>query len=130
MKLGTVIREHKKLAEECMELALIITQQLNKPKMDFEDDIIDEMPGSTPAEISAVFKRRTGGLKPKDPDLGDKLKDVPDDIPDMAKGGVLSPQMQDFLENYSDQMTFEQYLQMMAMRAKKANGGLSYLLRL
>ena len=31
MKLGTVIREHKKLAEECMELALIITQQLNKP---------------------------------------------------------------------------------------------------
>ena len=43
MKLGTVIREHKKLAEECMELALIITQQLNKPKMDFEDDIIDEI---------------------------------------------------------------------------------------
>jgi hypothetical protein len=99
-------------------------------QLDILDDIIDEMPGSTPAEISAVFKRRTGGLKPKDPDLGDKLKDVPDDIPDMAKGGVLSPQMQDFLENYSDQMTFEQYLQMMAMRAKKANGGLSYLLRL
>ena len=43
MKLGTVIREHKKLAEECMELALIITQQLNKPKMDFEDNIIDEI---------------------------------------------------------------------------------------
>ena len=43
MKLGKVIREHKKLAEECMELALIITQQLNKPKMDFEDDIIDEI---------------------------------------------------------------------------------------
>tara|TARA_S200002703_G_scaffold43808_1_gene38153 strand:- start:3504 stop:3734 length:231 start_codon:yes stop_codon:yes gene_type:complete len=43
MKIGKVIREHKKLAEECMELALIITQQLNKPKMDFEDDIIDEI---------------------------------------------------------------------------------------
>ena len=43
MKLGEVIREHKKLAEECMELALIITQQLNKPKIDFEDDIIDEI---------------------------------------------------------------------------------------
>ena len=53
------------------------------------DDIIDEMPGSTPAEISAEFKKRTGGLKPKDPDLGDKLKDLPDDIdPDaMAEGG-------------------------------------------
>ena len=98
-------------------------------QLDILDDIIDEMPGSTPAEISAEFRKRTGGLKPKDPDLGDKLKDVPDDIPDMANGGVLSPQMQDFLENYSDQMTFEQYLQMMAMRAKKANGGLSYLLR-
>jgi hypothetical protein len=102
----------------------------DEDQLDMLDDIIDEMPGSTPAEISAEFKKRTGGLKPKDPDLGDKLKDVPDDIPDMAKGGVLSPQMQDFLENYSDQMTFEQYLQMMAMRAKKANGGLSYLLRL
>ena len=43
MKLGEVIREHKKLAEECMELALIITQQLNKPKIDFEDEIIDEI---------------------------------------------------------------------------------------
>lgn len=43
MKLGEVIREHKKLAEECMELALIITQQLNKPKIDFENDIIDEI---------------------------------------------------------------------------------------
>jgi hypothetical protein len=43
MKLGEVIREHKKLAEECMELALIITQQLNKPKINFEDDIIDEI---------------------------------------------------------------------------------------
>jgi len=43
MKVGKVIREHKKLAEECMELALIITQQLNKPKVDFEDEIIEEL---------------------------------------------------------------------------------------
>ena len=58
-------------------------------QLDMLDDIIDEMPGSTPAEISAEFKKRTGGLKPKDPDLGDKLKDLPDDIdPDaMATGG-------------------------------------------
>lgn len=43
MKIGLVIREHKKLAEECLELALIITQQLNKPKIDFEDEIIEEI---------------------------------------------------------------------------------------
>lgn len=43
MKVGRVIREHKKLVEECLELALIITQQLNKPKVDFEDEIIEEI---------------------------------------------------------------------------------------
>ena len=61
----------------------------DEDQLDMLDDIIDEMPGSTPAEISAEFKKRTGGLKPKDPDLGDKLKDLPDDIdPDaMAEGG-------------------------------------------
>ena len=61
----------------------------DEDNLDMLDDIIDEMPGSTPAEISAEFKKRTGGLKPKDPDLGDKLKDLPDDIdPDaMAEGG-------------------------------------------
>ena len=59
----------------------------NEDQLDILDDIIDEMPRSTPAEISAEFKKRTGGLKPKD--LGDKLKDLPDDIdPDaMAEGG-------------------------------------------
>jgi len=59
-------------------------------QLDMLDDIIDEMPGSTPAEISAEFKKRTGGLKPKpEKDLGDKLKDLDDDIdPDaMAEGG-------------------------------------------
>ena len=61
----------------------------DEDKLDMLDDIIDEMPGSTPAEISTEFKKRTGGLNPKDPDLGDKLKDLPDDIdPDaMAEGG-------------------------------------------
>ena len=37
------------------------------------------------------------------------------------KGGILSPQMADFINNYSDQMTFEQYLQMMSN--KMASGG-------
>ena len=110
----------------------------DEDKLDMLDDIIDEMPGSTPAEISAEFKKRTGGLKPKDPDLGDKLKDLPDDIdPDaMAEGGrpgfktgtIMSPQMQDFINNYSDQMTFEEYLQMISNRKNKAGGGLSYLM--
>ena len=61
----------------------------DEDQLDMLDTIIDEMPGSTPAEISAEFKKRTGGLKPKDPDVGDKLKDLPDDIdPDaMAEGG-------------------------------------------
>jgi len=61
----------------------------DEDQLDMLDDIIDEMPGSTPAEISEEFKKRTGGLKPKDPDLGDKLKDLPDDIdPDaLAEGG-------------------------------------------
>ena len=110
-------------------------------QLDMLDDIIDEMPGSTPAEISAEFKKRTGGLKPKD--LGDKLKDLPDDIdPDaLAEGGrpgfaggskdsVLSPQMQDYINNYADQMTFEQYLQMTVKRKKSAGGGLNYLMGL
>ena len=74
-------------------------------------------------------------------DLGEKLEDLPDDIdPDaLAEGGrpgfaggskdsILSPQMADFLENYADQMTFEQYLQMTVKRKKSAGGGLNYLM--
>mgnify|MGYP003134546348 CR=1 FL=1 len=113
----------------------------DEDKLDILDDIIDEMPGSTPERISTEFKKRTGGFKPKDPDLGDKLKDLPDDIdPDaLAEGGrpgfaggsrdsLLSPQMQDYINNYSDQMTFEEYLQMTVKRKKSAGGGLNYLM--
>ena len=39
------------------------------------------------------------------------------------KGGLLSPQMADYINNYSDQMTFEQYLQLMSN--KKAKGGIA-----
>ena len=43
MNIGKANREHKKLVEECMELALIITQQLNKPRIDFTQEIIEEI---------------------------------------------------------------------------------------
>jgi hypothetical protein len=64
-----------------------------------------------------------------------ELPDSDDDIP-FAKGGrvglktgtIMSPQMQDFIENYADQMTFEQYLQMTVKRKNKAGGGLNYLM--
>ena len=45
-----------------------------------------------------------------------------------SKDSILSPQMADFLENYADQMTFEQYLQMTVKRKNKAGGGLNYLM--
>jgi len=43
MNIGKANRDHKKLVEECMELALIITQQLNKPRIDFTQEIIEEI---------------------------------------------------------------------------------------
>ena len=97
-------------------------------KLEVLDSIIDNAENEVKA--ADEFKFLEDGFDLKEKDLGDKLKDVPDDIPDMAIGGRVGYAVGDFLENYSDQMTFEQYLQMMAMRAKKANGGLSYLLRL
>ena len=70
-------------------------------------------------------------------DLGDRLKDLPDDIPDMAEGGrigfkngMMSSQMSDYINNYSDQMTFEEYLQMTVKRKNSAGGGLNYLMGL
>lgn len=43
MNIGKQIREHNKLVEELLELATIITQQLNKPKLDLEQSIIEEI---------------------------------------------------------------------------------------
>ena len=43
MNIGKANREHKKLVEECMELALVITQQSNKPRVDFTQEIVDEI---------------------------------------------------------------------------------------
>ena len=68
-----------------------------------------------------------------------ETSDLPDDDIPFAQGGrvgfaggskdsILSPQMADFLENYADQMTFEQYLQMTVKRKNKAGGGLNYLM--
>ena len=68
----------------------------------------------------------------------EEIKDL-DDPEDLAEGGrpgfaggskdsILSPQMQDYINNYSDQMTFEEYLQMTVKRKKSAGGGLNYLM--
>jgi hypothetical protein len=43
MNIGKANRDHKKLVEECMELALVITQQLNKPRVDFTQEIVEEI---------------------------------------------------------------------------------------
>ena len=64
-----------------------------------------------------------------------ELPDSDDDIP-FAQGGrvgfktgtIMSPQMTDYINNYADQMTFEQYLQMTVKRRNKAGGGLNYLM--
>ena len=64
-----------------------------------------------------------------------KVKNL-DDPDDLAEGGrpgfktgtIMNPQMADFIENYSDQMTFEEYLQMMSNRKNKAGGGLNNVL--
>ena len=56
--------------------------------------------------------------------------------PKFAGGGLgedvlakmMSDQQSDFINNFSDQMTFEEYLQMMSMKAKAAGGGLAKIL--
>lgn len=55
MNIGKQVREHKKLVEELLELATIITQQLNKPKLDLEDEITKEI-GDVKWRISQVEK--------------------------------------------------------------------------
>ena len=55
-------------------------------KLETLDSIID----TAENEVKAAdeFKFLEDGFELKEKDLGDKLKDVPDDIPDMAKGGL------------------------------------------
>jgi hypothetical protein len=64
-----------------------------------------------------------------------KILDDPEDLASggrvgFRKGTIMSPQMADYINNYSDQMTFEQYLQMTVKRKNKADGGLNYLMGL
>ena len=57
-------------------------------QLDTLDNIIDEMPFSTPAEISAEFKKRTGGLKAKKTKTVEDFTDEGDFDPGgMAQGG-------------------------------------------
>ena len=55
-------------------------------KLETLDSIID----TAENEVKAAdeFKSLEDGFELKEKDLGDKLKDVPDDIPDMANGGL------------------------------------------
>ena len=69
----------------------------DEDQLDMLDTIIDEMPGSTPAEISAEFKKRTGGLRPKEQpvqreSLDDEAVEISEtselpDPDDLAEGG-------------------------------------------
>ena len=43
MNIGKQLKEHKKLVEELLELATVITQQINKPSADLEEDITLEI---------------------------------------------------------------------------------------
>ena len=57
-------------------------------QLDTLDNIIDEMPFSTPAEISAEFRKRTGGLKAKKTKTVEDFTDEGDFDPGgMAQGG-------------------------------------------
>ena len=55
MNIGKQVREHKKLIEELLELATVLTQQLNKPKLDLEEEITKEI-GDVKWRISQVEK--------------------------------------------------------------------------
>ena len=43
MNIGKQLKEHKKLVEELLELATVITQQINKPSADLEENITLEI---------------------------------------------------------------------------------------
>ena len=154
-------------------------------KLETLDSIIDTAENEVKAADEFRFLEDGFDLKKPEKDLGDKLKDLPDDIdpdamatggrvgfasgtqedfeeflkkmeeedksmmqdrildefekfqkrkkqieslPEAKKEGILSSQMEDFINNYSDQMTFEQYLQMISNRKNIASGGISYLM--
>tara|TARA_A100000171_G_C2025594_1_gene93232 strand:- start:7 stop:237 length:231 start_codon:yes stop_codon:yes gene_type:complete len=43
MNIGKQLKEHRKLVEELLELATVITQQMNKPSADLEENITLEI---------------------------------------------------------------------------------------
>jgi len=43
MNISKIHRQHQKLVEELLELATVITQQLNKPKKDYYKEIKGEI---------------------------------------------------------------------------------------
>jgi hypothetical protein len=109
------------------------------------DGIIDTAPNEFKA--ADEFLAAENNFKVKKPVVRESLDDeaveieeskVLDDPEDLASGGrvgfrkgtIMSPQMADYINNYSDQMTFEQYLQMTVKRKNKADGGLNYLMGL
>jgi hypothetical protein len=109
------------------------------------DGIIDTAENEFKA--AETFLAAKDNFKVKKPVVRESLDDeaveieeskVLDDPEDLASGGrvgfrkgtIMSPQMADYINNYSDQMTFEQYLQMTVKRKNKADGGLNYLMGL
>ena len=54
--------------------------------METLDSIIDT--AKNEVDAAGEFKFLEDGFELKEKDLGDKLKDLPDDTPDMAKGGL------------------------------------------
>jgi len=53
MNINKASRQHKKLIEELLELATILTQQMNKPRKNFTKAIIEEL-GDVKWRISQV----------------------------------------------------------------------------
>jgi hypothetical protein len=103
-----------------------------KEAMEAADDLIIESGGITRTELNNLSPEALQALR---------LEFAPDIMarffkPKFAGGGLgedglakmMSDQQSDFINNFSDQMTFEEYLQMMSMKAKAAGGGLAKIL--
>jgi len=94
--------------------------------MDFEDRI------ETEAEMLARMKKQNKEAverlkKKKEKDLGDKLKDLPDDIPDMAMGGRIGMSkgggLIDLLKFFSKKSPFQAYKDYLASVKKRSIEG-------